>query len=187
MYEINLVKGEEINLEKECKLDSVTLGLGWKVSCVSGFDFDLDASALLLSNNKLIDKRDFVFYNNLKCSGGEIVHTGDNLVGGDGFNDDEQIIVKLGDLPKRYDRIIFVVNIYRANQRKQNFGQVSDAYIRVFNNNNFELARYELAEEFSKTTGVIFAELYKDKKEWKFKAIGKEFSGDLGSLINSYT
>lgn len=183
---INLIKGEQINLEKESNLNRIRIGLGWTVRA-GGVDFDLDAACFLLNKEgKVSRETDFIFYNNLCSDCGSVLHKGDNLVGGNGVNDDEQIVVDLIDLPKRVSRIAVVINIYKAKERKQNFGQISSAYVRIVNNeNDEELVRYELAEDYSSRTGLIFAELEK-RDGWNFKTIGTPFEGDFSSVFPMY-
>lgn len=186
---INLTKGQKIDLTKgNPALKNITVGLGWDVNVFdSGAAFDLDASAFLLgSNGKCTADNDFIFYSNLKHSSGAVEHMGDNLTG-EGDGDDEQIKVKLSDVPSDIDKIAFTVTIYDAENRRQNFGQVSNAFIRIVNGDtDEELVRYDLGEDFSIETAVVVAELYRHNGEWKFNAIGSGFQGGLASLCAYY-
>lgn len=186
---INLIKGENINLTKQApNLVNVMVGLGWEVRGSDGDDFDLDASAFLLKdNNKVRSDADFIFYNQLSSQDGSVEHTGDNRVGGDGANDDEQIMVHLDKVADYVKKIAITVTIYDYENRKQNFGQVNSAYIRIVNaDTDTEIARYDLSEDASVETAMIFGELYKHNGEWKFKAVGQGFLGGLKALCQSY-
>lgn len=186
---INLQKGGRADITKgNAGLQSVIIGLGWDPYKYSGsYDFDLDAAAFLLTETgKVMKETDFVFYNNLKHPSGSVVHMGDNLTG-EGEGDDEQIIVDLKKVPPDIAKIAFTVTIHEADQRKQNFGQVSNAFIRVVNQaDNQELLKFDLGEEFSIETAVIFGELYRHSGEWKFSAIGEGFNGGLAALCHNY-
>ena len=164
------------------------VGLGWDVNAFdSGADFDLDAAAFLLGDSgKVADSNDFVFYSNLTHPSGSVVHQGDNLTGvGDG--DDEQIKVDLSKVPDNITKIAFTVTIYEAEQRRQNFGQVSNAFIRIYNEETGEeMIRYDLGEDFSIETAAVFGELYKNGGEWKFNAIGNGFQGGLAALCANF-
>jgi len=186
---INLRKGQKIDLTKgNPSLKNVMVGLGWDVNAFdSGADFDLDASAFLLGNNgKTLSDKDFVFYGNLKHPSGSVEHMGDNLTGsGDG--DDEQIKVSLDGVPSNIDKIAFTVTIYEAEKRKQNFGQVSNSFIRIVNEDNGEeIIRYDLGEDFSIETAIVVGELYRNNGQWKFNAIGSGFQGGLAALCAHY-
>ena len=186
---INLSKGQKVDLTKgNPGLKNIMVGLGWDVNAFdTGGDFDLDAAAFLLGDSgKVADSDDFVFYRNLTHSSGSVVHQGDNLTGiGDG--DDEQIKVDLSKVPDSVTKIAFTVTIYEAEQRRQNFGQVSNAFIRIVDETtNTELIRYDLGEDFSIETAVVVGELYRHNGEWKFNAIGSGFQGGLAALCGHY-
>ncbi|GHU42342.1 chemical-damaging agent resistance protein C [Spirochaetia bacterium] len=186
---INLSKGQKIDLTKgNAGLKKLFVGLGWDTNKYDGGDdFDLDASAFLLkANGKAREEGDFVFYRNLKHSSGSVWSDGDNRDGG-GDGDDEVIHVDLSLVPEDIDKIDFTVTIDQAEARKQNFGQVSNAYVRVVNEEtNSELIRYDLAEEYSVETALIAAELYREGAEWKFNAIGNAFKGGLAGLVRNF-
>ena len=186
---ISLSKGQKVDLTKTNPgLTKVQIGLGWDVNKYDGgSSFDLDTAAFLLnSNGKVRDQGDFVFYGNLSHASGAVTHKGDNLTGG-GDGDDEQIIVDLSKVPADVTRIAFTATIYDAEERRQNFGQVSNAYIRVVDTaNNNELIRYDLGEDFSIETAAVFGELYKNGNEWKFNAIGSGYQGGLAALCASF-
>ena len=192
---VNLQKGQKVDLTKgNSSLKRVMVGLGWdEVAQKRGLfapkpqDIDCDASALLLSaGGKLASKEDYVFYNNLKHKSGSVQHMGDNLTGaGDG--DDEQIKIDLAAVPANISKIDFTVTIYDAETRRQNFGQVSNAFIRIVNEaTGEELLRFDLGEDFSIETAVVVAELYRNNGEWKFNAIGSGFSGGLAALCQNF-
>ena len=186
---INLSKGQKVNLTKgNPGLKNVVVGLGWDVNAFdTGGSFDLDAAAFLLgANGKVTKTEDFVFYGNLTHPSGSVQHVGDNLTG-DGDGDDEQIKINLANVPAEIEKIAFTVTIYDAEQRHQNFGQVNNAFIRIYNEDNGEeLLRYDLGEDYSIETAVVFAELYRNNGEWKFNAIGSGYSGGLAALCGSY-
>ena len=186
---ISLSKGQKVNLTKgNPGLKNVVVGLGWDVNAFdTGGSFDLDAAAFLLgANGKVTKTEDFVFYGNLTHPSGSVQHLGDNLTG-DGDGDDEQIKVHLADVPAEIDKIAFTVTIYDAEQRHQNFGQVNNAFIRIYNEDNGEeLLRYDLGEDYSIETAVVFAELYRNNGEWKVNAIGSGYGGGLAALCGSY-
>ena len=184
---ISLQKGQKVDLTKGKTLTQVMVGLGWDVNQFDGKDFDLDAAAFLLgANNKVSRDEDFVFYNNLKHQSGAVIHMGDNLTGqGDG--DDEQILIELLKIPTSVDKIAFAVTIHEAAERAQNFGQVSNAFIRIVDNTtNQELLKYDLGEDFSVETAVVVGELYRNSGEWKFNAVGSGFSGGLKALCEHF-
>lgn len=186
---VSLKKGQKVSLTKDNPgLTKVVVGLGWDVNSFdTGGDFDLDAAAFLLGDGgKTVGSGDFIFYGNLKHSSGGVEHLGDNLTGaGDG--DDEQIKVDLTKLPAAVSRIAFTVTIYEAEERRQNFGMVNNAFIRIVNENSGEeLLRYDLGEDFSIETAVVFGELYKNNGEWKFNAIGSGYQGGLAALCANY-
>ncbi|MCP5158922.1 MAG: TerD family protein [Gammaproteobacteria bacterium] len=185
---ISLNKGGRLSLNKEAPgLTKVLVGLGWDARATDGADFDLDASAFMLgADGKVRSEADFIFYNQLKSSCGSVEHTGDNLTGaGDG--DDEVIKVDLSRVPADVQKIAFTVTIHEADQRKQNFGQVGNAYIRVVNaDNDTEITRYDLAEDASTETAMIFGELYRHSGEWRFTAVGQGYAGGLKAMCHQY-
>ena len=186
---ISLQKGQKIDLTKTNPgLTKVLVGLGWDTNKYDGgADFDLDSAAFLLGDSgKVNSDADFVFYGNLKHASGSVEHLGDNLTGaGDG--DDEQIKVDLAAVPANISKIDFTVTIYDAETRRQNFGQVSNAFIRIVNEaTGEELLRFDLGEDFSIETAVVVAELYRNNGEWKFNAIGSGFSGGLAALCQNF-
>jgi len=186
---INLQKGQKADLTKgNAGLSKLMVGLGWDTNHYSGGDdFDLDAAAFLLGENgKVFQDTDFVFYNNLRHDSSAVEHLGDNLTG-DGDGDDEQLKVDLSKVPQAYQKIVFTVTINDAEERKQNFGQVSNAFIRIVDEaNGQELMRFDLGEDFSVETAVIFGELYRHNGEWKFNAVGNGFKGGLAALCNHF-
>lgn len=186
---IVLKKGQKVDLTKgNASLKKVLIGLGWDVNRYDGGnEFDLDAAAFCLGENgKSLNEGDMIFYNNLKHSSGAIEHLGDNLTGaGDG--DDEQITIDLSSVPENISKIDFTVTIHEAEERKQNFGQVSNAYVRVVNSDtNEELIKYDLGEDFSIETAIVIAEIYRHGSEWKFNAIGSGFEGGLEALCKNF-
>ena len=186
---ISLKKGQKVSLTKgNPGLKNVVVGLGWDTNAYdTGSDFDLDAAAFCLTDSgKVSSQNDFVFFGNLNHVSGAISHLGDNLTGaGDG--DDEQIKIDLSKVPAEITKIAFTVTIYEADARRQNFGQVSNAFVRIFDENTGEeLLRYDLGEDFSIETAVVFGELYKNGDEWKFNAIGSGYQGGLAALCNMY-
>ena len=186
---ISLTKGQKVDLTKgNPGLSKLLIGLGWDVNRFdSGSAFDLDAAAFLLdSNGKVTSDSDFVFYNNLTHSSGSVQHLGDNLTGA-GEGDDEEIKVDLSRVPSNINRIAFTVTIHEAESRHQNFGQVSNSFIRVVDElKNQELIRYDLGEDFSIETAVVVGELYRQGTEWKFNAMGSGFKGGLRALCNNF-
>ena len=186
---INLSKGQKVDLTKKNPgLKKIMVGLGWDVNAFdSGSDFDLDAAAFMLgANGKCPTEKEFIFYGNLKHASESVIHMGDNLTG-EGEGDDEQIMIDLSKVPANIERIAFTVTIYDAEARRQNFGQVSNAFVRIFNEvTGEEILRYDLGEDFSIETAVVFGELYKNGDEWKFNAIGSGYQGGLAALCNSY-
>lgn len=185
---LSLQKGGNLSLSKEAPgLTKILVGLGWDPRSTDGTQFDLDASAFLLNaNGKVRGDADFIFYNQLKSPDGSVEHTGDNRDGaGDG--DDEAIKVDLSRVPADVDKIAFTVTIHDAENRRQNFGQVSNSFIRIVNEaNGSEIVRYDLAEDASTETAMIFAELYRHNSEWKFRAVGQGYAGGLKALANGY-
>lgn len=185
---ISLSKGQKVDLTKTNPgLTRVQIGLGWDINKYDGGNsFDLDTAAFLLdSNGKVKNQNDFIFYGNLNHTSGAVIHKGDNLTGG-GDGDDEQILIDLSKVPADVQKIDFTVTIYQAEERRQNFGQVSNAYIRVMDDSNKELIRYDLGEDFSIETAVVVGELYRNSSEWKFNAIGSGFQGGLKALCANY-
>jgi tellurium resistance protein TerD len=185
---ISLSKGGNVNLSKEAPgLNKVTVGLGWDARATDGAAFDLDASAFLVKlDGKVRSDSDFCFYNNKVVADGAVQHAGDNLTGaGDG--DDECVKIELGKIPADLDKVVFAVTIHEGVARKQNFGQVNRAYIRVINDDGGqEIARYDLSEDASIETAMIFGEIYRVGTDWKFKAVGQGFAGGLGPLAASF-
>jgi tellurium resistance protein TerD len=183
-----LSKGGNVSLSKaEPGLQRVLVGLGWDVRATDGSDYDLDASVFMLkADDKVRSDSDFIFYNNLKSSCGSVEHTGDNRTGaGDG--DDEALKVNLDAVPQDIQKLVFSVTIHDAAARGQNFGQVAQAFIRVVNaDSQSEIVRYDLSEDASTETSMVFGELYRHNGEWKFKAIGQGFVGGLGPMAKSY-
>lgn len=197
---ISLSKGQKVSLTKEKPgLSEICVGLGWdEVQQQKGFfatllsgapeDIDCDASAYLLKNGKLVSEDDMVFFNNLKHKSGAVYHHGDNLTGG-GEGDDEQISINLTKVPAEYDKIIIAVNIYKGNERKQHFGLVQNAFIRVVDkSNNTELCRYNLTDNYSGKTGIIFGEVDREGGEWKFNAVGEGIMASyIGEVARRYS
>ena len=185
---ISLQKGGNVNLSKEApNLKKIIIGLGWDPRVSDGATFDLDGSAFVLkADGKVRGDSDFIFYNNLKSTDGSVTHTGDNQTGaGDG--DDERLVVDLEKVPAEIERIAVSVTIHEAENRNQNFGMVAKAYIRCLNaDGEKEIARYDLSEDGSTETAMIFGEIYRNNGEWKFKAIGQGFKGGLGPLARSF-
>lgn len=186
---INLSKGQKVDLTKgNPGLKNIMVGLGWYVNAFdTGADFDLDAAAFMLgSNGKCPTDKEFVFYGNLEHPSGAVKHMGDNRTG-DGEGDDEEMEIALADVPANVERIAFTVTIYEAEARRQNFGQVSNAYIRIVDKDtNQELIHYDLGEDFSIETAIVVGELYKHNGEWKFNAIGSGFQGGLAALCGHF-
>ncbi len=186
---ISLSKGQKVSLTKgNPSLKNIMVGLGWDVNAFdSGADFDLDASAFLVgANGRCITEKDFIFYGNLEHTSGAVKHMGDNLTGG-GDGDDEQIFVDLKGIPNNIAKIAFTVTIYDAESRRQNFGQISNAFIRIVDEaTGQEIVRYDLTEDFSIETAIVVGELYRHNNEWKFNAIGSGFQGGLAALCGHY-
>jgi tellurium resistance protein TerD len=185
---ISLQKGGNVNLSKEAPgLSQIVVGLGWDARATDGSAFDLDGSAFLLKvDGKVRADNDFIFYNNLKSSDGSVAHSGDNRTGaGDG--DDETVTIDLTKVPADVERIAVCVTIHDGDARKQNFGMVQKAYIRTVNaNGNAEIARYDLSEDGSTESAMVFGEVYRNGTDWKFKAVGQGFKGGLGPLAASF-
>lgn len=186
---ISLKKGQKIDLTKTNPgLSKILVGLGWDTNKYDGSaDFDLDASIFLVdATGKATSDSDFIFYNNPIHPSGSVQYMGDNRTG-EGDGDDEQVNIDLSLVPANIDRIAFTVTIYDYETRKQNFGQVSNAFIRIVDvANNVELMRYDLSEDFSIETALVIAELYRNNGEWKFQAIGSGFQGGLAALCANY-
>ena len=185
---VSLGKGGNVSLNKEAPgLSAVLVGLGWDVRTTTGADYDLDASALLLdASGKVASDQHFVFYNNLTSPDRSVEHTGDNLTG-EGEGDDESIKVNLAAVPAEIERIVFPVSIHEAESRGQSFGQVRNAFIRVVNQaDNRELTRYDLSEDASTETAMIFGELYRNGNEWKFRAVGQGYSTGLAGIARDF-
>ena len=186
---ITLSKGQKVSLTKgNPGLKHIVVGLGWDTNKYDGgFDFDLDSAAFLLDENgKVNADTDFIFYNNLKHPSEAVEHLGDNRTG-DGDGDDEEILVDFSKMPDRIEKIAVTVTIYEAKERRQNFGQVSNSYVRVIDEDtNQELLNYELGEDFSIETAIVVCEIYRHNGEWKFSAVGSGFEGGLEALCRSY-
>ena len=186
---INLSKGQKVDLTKDNPgLSKILVGLGWDVNAFdSGAAFDLDAATFMVgSSGKCPTEKEFVFYGNLEHPSGALKHMGDNLTG-EVDGDDEQIVVELAQVPASVERIAFTVTIYDAESRRQNFGQVSNAYIHIQDmTSGADLIRYDLGEDFSIETAIVVGELYRHNGEWKFNAIGSGFQGGLAALCGHY-
>jgi len=185
---VSLTKGGNVSLTKAApNLTAVTVGLGWDARATTGADFDLDASALALGeNHKIVSDQYFIFFNNLRSPDGSIEHLGDNLTG-EGEGDDEQVNVDLAAVPPNITTIGFAVSIYEGDSRSQSFGQVRNAYIRVVNRaDNAELARYDLTEDASTETAMVFGELYRNGPEWKFRAVGQGYASGLAGIARDF-
>ena len=186
---IQLSKGQRIDLTKnDPSLQRIIIGLGWDVKHFDGGqDFDLDASAFLLgADGKCRNDLDFIFYNNMQSTDGSVTHTGDNRTG-EGDGDDEQLKVDLSKVPASVDRIAITVTIHDAEARRQNFGQIANAFVRLVNEDtNNEVLRFDLGEDFSIETAVVFCELYRHQQDWKFNAVGSGYQGGLASLVRAY-
>ena len=198
---VSLVKGQKVSLTKENPgLNSIVVGLGWDAAQrnTGGFlsalfssqpaDIDCDASAIMLQNGKFVSKSDLVYFGNLRHSSGSVRHTGDNLTG-DGEGDDEQIIIDLQNVPAQYDRIVIVVNIYAAYQRKQDFGLINNAFVRIVDmKTGREMLKYNLSENYAGMTAMVFGEIYRHNGEWKFNAIGAGTrDGSVSELVKRYS
>lgn len=186
---ISLSKGQKVSLTKDNPgLKKVVVGLGWDTNAFdTGADFDIDSSAFLLTESGKVSKpEDFVFYGNLKHPSGAVTHCGDNRTGA-GEGDDEQIKIDLSKIPAEITKIAFTVTIHEAEARRQNFGQINNSFIRIYNEEtNEEILRYDLGEDFSIETAAVFGELYKHGNEWKFNAIGSGYQGGLAALCESF-
>ncbi|TDC62206.1 TerD family protein [Actinomadura sp. GC306] len=185
---VSLSKGGNVSLTKQAPgLTAVTVGLGWDLRTTTGTDFDLDASALVLdASGKIITDQHFVFFNNLRTPDGAVSHSGDNTTGA-GEGDDEQLQVNFGAMPATAERVAFAVSIYEGDSRGQNFGQVRNAFIRVVNQGDgVELARYDLTEDASMETAMVFGELYRNGAEWKFRAVGQGYASGLAGIAADF-
>ncbi|AKL39401.1 TPA: TerD family protein [Serratia marcescens] len=185
---VSLVKGGNVSLTKEAPSMNVALvGLGWDARVTDGQAFDLDASVFLVGDDgKVLSDSHFVFYNNTTSPDGAVQHQGDNRTG-EGDGDDEQVKIELAKVGAEVKKLVFAVTIHEAEARKQNFGMVSNSYMRVVNNDNgAEIARFDLSEDASTETAMIFGELYRHGTEWKFKAVGQGFAGGLGALAKQH-
>ncbi len=186
---VSLTKGQKVDLTKTNPgLQKVKVGLGWDTNKYDGGnDFDLDTSVFLLNpQGKCASDKDFVFFNNLQGGNGSVVHTGDNRTG-EGAGDDEAVEINLSAVPAEIEKIAFTITIFEGEKRNQNFGQVSNSYVRILNQEtNEELIRYDLGEDFSIETAVVVGELYRHSGEWKFSAIGSGYQGGLAALVRDY-
>lgn len=185
---VSLSKGGNVSLSKsEPGLKKVRIGLGWDTRETDGVDFDLDGSAFLLNESgKVRSDNDFIFYNNLKSIDGSVEHTGDNLTG-DGDGDDESLIITLDAVPSEVTKVAVTVTIHDADARRQNFGMVSNAFMRVVNEDTqVEIARFDLTEDASTETAMIFGELYRHNGEWKFRAVGQGYQGGLFAMCKQF-
>jgi len=187
---LSLSKGQNLSLTKtDPGLKKIVIGLGWDPRATDGQDFDLDASAfMLVESGKVRAVEDFIFYGtpDLRSKCGSVIHTGDNRTG-DGDGDDEQIKVDLGKIPSDIQKIAFTVTIYKGKSKSQSFGQVANAFIRVVNETSgAEVVRYDLTEDYSTETAMIFAELYRHNSEWKFRAVGQGYAGGLKAMCDQF-
>lgn len=185
---VSLSKGGNVSLSKtDPGLKKVLIGLGWEARSTDGVDFDLDASAFLLTESgKVRGDNDFIFYNNLRSVDGSVEHTGDNRTGA-GEGDDEALKIDLDKVPADITKIVFTVTIHDADARKQNFGMVSDAFIRIVNDDsNVEVARFDLTEDASTETAMVFGEIYRHNGEWKFRAVAQGYAGGLKAMCAQY-
>ncbi len=185
---VSLSKGGNVSLSKEAPgLTDVNIGLGWDTNTFAGGEFDLDASAIVVNSaGKVLSDGHFVFFNNLKSADGSVEHTGDNLTG-EGDGDDELIKINLVGVPAEGERVVFAVSIYDADNRKQNFGAVRNAFIRVVNQaGGAEIARYDLTEDASTETAMVFGEVYRSGAEWKFKAVGQGYASGLRGIAADF-
>jgi tellurium resistance protein TerD len=188
---ISLAKGGNVSLTKQAadagsgQLTALTVGLGWDARTTTGIDFDLDASAIgVKADGKVLADKYFIFFNNMRSPEGAIQLSGDNVTG-EGEGDDESVVINLGALPAEIDKIVVPVSVYDAASRGQNFGQVRNAYIRVVDQTGTELVRYDLSEDYSTETVVIFGEVYRNGADWKFRAVGQGHT-DLGGLARDH-
>jgi tellurium resistance protein TerD len=185
---VSLTKGGNVSLTKEAPgLTAVLVGLGWDARTTTGTDFDLDASAIMLkADGKVVSDSHFIFFNNKVSPEGSVEHTGDNMTG-EGDGDDESIKVNLAAVPAEVDKVVFPVSIYEAETRSQGFGQVRNAFIRIVNQTGGgEIARYDLTEDASTETAMVFGELYRNGAEWKFRAVGQGYASGLAGIARDY-
>ena len=185
---VSLVKGGNVSLTKEAPTMNVAMaGLGWDSRVTDGQAFDLDASVFMVGDDgKVLSDSSFIFFNNKTSACGSVEHQGDNRTG-EGDGDDEQVKISLSQVPAEVKKLVFAVTIYDAEARKQNFGMVSNSYMRIFNNDNgTEIARFDLSEDASTETAMVFGELYRNGAEWKFKAVGQGFAGGLSALASQH-
>jgi tellurium resistance protein TerD len=185
---VSLSKGGNVSLSKEAPgLRAILVGLGWDIRTTTGDDFDLDASALLVgTDGRILSDQHFVFFNNLRSPDGSVEHTGDNRTG-EGEGDDEVINVNLAGVPGEVDKIVFAASIYDAETRRQSFGQVRNAFIRVVNQDGgTEITRYDLSEDASTETAMVFGELYRNGADWKFRAVGQGYSTGLRGIAQDF-
>jgi len=185
---VSLAKGGNVSLTKQAPgMTAVLVGLGWDARTTTGTDFDLDASALMLNSaGKVLSDKHFIFFNNLTSPDGSVEHTGDNLTG-EGEGDDETIKVNLAAVPADVEKIVFPVSIYEGQARQQGFGQVRNAFIRIVDQNGgAEIARYDLSEDASTETAMLFGELYRNGPEWKFRAVGQGYSSGLAGIAQDF-
>ncbi len=185
---LSLSKGGNVSLSKtDPNLVRILIGLGWDERSTDGVDFDLDASAFLLTaSGKVRGDHDFIFYNQLKSQDGSVEHTGDNR-SGQGDGDDESVQVDLSKVSAQIEKIAITVTIHDAQSRGQNFGQIANAFIRVVNqDNNIEIVRFDLAEDYSTETAMVFGEVYRHNGEWKFRAVGQGYAGGLAAMCQQY-
>ncbi|WP_159281675.1 TerD family protein [Rahnella variigena] len=185
---VSLIKGGNVSLTKEAPTMNIAMaGLGWDARVTDGASFDLDASVFMVGDDgKVISDTSFIFFNNKTSTCGSVTHMGDNRTG-EGQGDDEQVQIDLAKIPAEVKKMVFAVTIYDAEARKQNFGMVSNSYMRVFNNDNStEIARFDLSEDASTETAMVFGELYRHNTEWKFKAVGQGFAGGLSALASQH-
>ncbi len=185
---VSLSKGGNVSLTKAAPgLTAVVVGLGWDVRTTTGSDYDLDASAIMVdAGGRVLSDGHFVFFNNLSSPDGSVQHLGDNLTG-EGDGDDEQVEVDLAAVPVEVHRIVFAVSIYDADARRQSFGQVRNAFIRIVDRSNgTELARYDLSEDASTETAMVYGELYRNGAEWKFRAVGQGYASGLAGIARDF-
>lgn len=185
---VSLKKGGNVSLTQEApSLKHLLLGLGWDTRSTDGVDFDLDATAFMLADSgKVRNDEDFIFYGKLVSNCGSVEHTGDNRTGS-GAGDDEALKLTLDKVPSTIKRIAICVTIDEAESRKQNFGQVSGAFMRIVNSDNdVEIARFDLSEDYSTETAMIFGEIYRHNDEWKFKAVGQGYAGGLEAMCRQF-
>jgi tellurium resistance protein TerD len=185
---LSLSKGQNVSLSKtDPSLTKLVIGLGWDSRSTDGQDFDIDASAFMISEaGKVRSDADFIFFNQLRSGCGSVEHTGDNRTG-EGEGDDEQIKVNLSSVPQAIQKVVITVTIHDAEQKGQSFGQVGNAFIRVINEETqVEVVRYDLSEDYSTETAMIFGEVYRHNGEWKFKAVGQGYAGGLGAMCKQF-